>query len=51
MEYISEIISFIVGAISGGFAVNIYSVRKSYRVSKQVGNFVGGDMAGRDIKK
>jgi hypothetical protein len=49
MEYLSEIISFIVGAISGGIAVKIH-INKSYR-THQTGNKVGGDMAGRDINK
>lgn len=48
MEYIREIVSFIVGAIAGGFAMKIHSSRKSVNQSH---NIVGGDMAGRDIKK
>lgn len=49
MEYLSEIISFIVGAISGGIAVKVH-INRSFRV-QQSGNKVGGDMAGRDINK
>ena len=48
MEYIREIVSFIVGAIAGGFAVKMHFTRKSVN---QSGNTVGGDMAGRDIDK
>jgi hypothetical protein len=51
LEYLSEIISFVVGAIAGGFAVSIYSVRIQQKSSNQSGNLVGGDLAGRDIKK
>lgn len=50
MEYLSEIISFIVGAITGGVAVKFY-VDKSTSKPSQSRNKVGGDMAGRDIKK
>jgi uncharacterized membrane protein YoaK (UPF0700 family) len=48
MEYIKEIVSFIVGAIAGGFAVKLHFTRSSVNQSR---NMVGGDMAGRDIKK
>lgn len=48
MEYIREIISFIVGAIAGGFAVKVHYSRMSVNQSS---NTVGGDMAGRDINK
>ncbi|MEB5967379.1 hypothetical protein [Comamonas testosteroni] len=48
MEYIKEIISFIVGAFAGGFAVKLHISRKSVNQSR---NMVGGDMAGRDINK
>jgi hypothetical protein len=48
MEYITEIVSFIVGAISGGFAVKVHFSRMSVNQSR---NTVGGDMAGRDINK
>lgn len=48
MEYIREIVSFIVGAIAGGFAVKVHFSRKSVN---QTRNTVGGDMAGRDIDK
>ncbi len=50
MEYLSEIISFLVGAVTGGFVVRLY-VDKSTSNASQSGNKVGGDMAGRDIKK
>jgi hypothetical protein len=48
MEYIREIISFIAGALAGGFAVKVHFSRKSGNQSR---NTVGGDMAGRDINK
>ena len=48
MEYIREIVSFIVGAIAGGFAVKVHFSRTSVNQSR---NTVGGDMAGRDINK
>ncbi len=48
MECISEIVSFILGAIAGGFAVKLHFTRSSVKQSR---NMVGGDMAGRDIKK
>lgn len=48
MEYIREIVSFIVGAIAGGFAVKVHLSRKFESQSR---NIVGGDMAGRDINK
>jgi len=47
-EYIREIISFIAGAIAGGFAMKVHFSRKSVNQSR---NKVGGDMAGRDINK
>jgi hypothetical protein len=48
MEYIREIVSFIVGVIAGGFAMKLHFSRKSVNQSR---NKVGGDMAGRDINK
>lgn len=48
MEYVRELVSFIVGAIAGGLAVKIHFSRKSVHQSR---NTVGGDMAGRDIDK
>lgn len=48
MEYIREIVSFIAGAIVGGFAMKVHFSRKSVNQSR---NNVGGDMAGRDINK
>ncbi len=51
MEYIKEIISFIFGALTGGFAVKFYSVRKYDQSTKQDRIIAGGDVAGRDIKK
>lgn len=50
MEYLSQIISFIVGAITGGVAVKLYVDRSTSKPS-QSRNTVGGDMAGRDINK
>ena len=50
MEYLSQIASFIVGAISGGFAVKLYIDRSTSKPA-QGKNIVGGDMAGRDINK
>lgn len=50
MEYLSEIVSFIVGAVTGGFAVKLYIDRSTSKPA-QSGNVVGGDLAGRDIKK
>ncbi len=50
MHYLTEIISFIVGAVTGGFAVKMYIDRSTSKPS-QGGNVVGGDMAGRDITK
>ncbi|WP_421953715.1 hypothetical protein [Polaromonas sp.] len=51
MEYLSQIFSFIVGAIAGGVAVKIHIHRSTNTDIKQSNNKVGGDMAGRDIKK
>lgn len=51
MEYLSEFIAFIVGAVSGGLVVKIHISRSTRTHTKQSGNYVGGDMAGRDIKK
>lgn len=48
MEYIKEIVSFLIGAIAGGLAVKLHFTRSSVNQSR---NIVGGDMAGRDIKK
>jgi hypothetical protein len=50
MEYLSEIISFVVGTFAGGLAVKLY-IDRSTSSASQSGNTVGGDMAGRDIKK
>jgi uncharacterized membrane protein len=50
MEYLSQVISFLVGAIAGGVAVKLYIDRSTNKPS-QSGNVVGGDMAGRDIRK
>jgi hypothetical protein len=50
MEYLNEIISFVVGAITGGLAMKLY-VDRSTSTPSQSGNAVGGDMAGRDINK
>lgn len=49
MAYLSEIISFIVGAIAGGVTVKFH-INRSVR-NVQSNNKVGGDLAGRDIKK
>jgi hypothetical protein len=51
MEYLSEILSFIGGVISGGFAMRIYYVKNSNKVVAQSDIVVGGDFAGRDMKK
>jgi hypothetical protein len=51
MEYLTEILSFIGGVISGGFAMKIYCVKNSNKLIKQSGIVVGGDFAGRDMKK
>lgn len=50
MEYVSQIVSFIIGAITGGVAVKLYIDRSTSKPS-QSRNTVGGDMAGRDINK
>jgi hypothetical protein len=50
MEYLSQIISFIVGALTGGVTVKLYIDRSTSKPS-QSRNTVGGDMAGRDIYK
>lgn len=49
MEYLSQIISFIVG-LASGWTLKIYVNNRSYN-SSQHRNQVGGDMAGRDINK
>lgn len=49
MEYLSEIISFLIGAITGGITVKQH-INRSVR-NVQSGNKVGGDLAGRDINK
>ena len=49
MEYLSEIISFLVGAVAGGISVKLH-INRSVR-NVQTGNKVGGDFAGRDINK
>lgn len=51
MEYLSEIISFIVGALTGGITVKWHSVRSSKQSVRQEGIVAGGDVAGRDINK
>lgn len=60
-EWISEIISFLVGAATG-WAITITTMRnradrggsaasQSSKGTQQTGNTVGGDMAGRDVIK
>jgi hypothetical protein len=49
MEYLSEILSFIVGLL-GGWTLKII-VDKSKNSTKIQANSVGGDLAGRDIHK
>ena len=49
MEYLSEIISFLVGAVAGGVTVKLH-INRSVR-NVQSGNKVGGDLAGRDNNK
>lgn len=52
MEYIKEIISFIIGAIAGGVSMKVYSFRKDADHSvRQRGIVAGGDVAGRDVNK
>jgi hypothetical protein len=51
MEYLGEIIAFVVGAITGGITVR-WQINRSMRNSVvQAGNTVGGDMAARDVHK
>ena len=49
MEYLSQILSFLVG-LAAGWTIRIYVSNRSGN-SNQSGNKVGGDMAGRDIRK
>lgn len=49
MEYISEILSFLLG-LSTGWALKII-IDKSKNSTTIQGNKAGGDIAGRDIKK
>jgi hypothetical protein len=50
MEYLSEILSFVGGLVSGITAKFLYD--RSQRTNiLQVNNRAGGDIAGRDIKK
>lgn len=51
MEYLSEILSFIGGVISGGFVVKIHYTKSSNKFISQSDLVVGGDFAGRDMKK
>lgn len=51
MEYISEILSFIVGAFAGGVTVKIHNTRKIDRSLSLSNITAGGDVAGRDITK
>jgi hypothetical protein len=49
MEYLSELVSFLVGAVAGGITVKLH-INRSVR-NVQSSNKVGGDLAGRDINK
>ena len=51
MQFINEIVSFIVGALAGGISVKWYSVRNANSTVLQKDIKAGGDFAGRDIKK
>ena len=51
MAYLTEILSFIAGIVAGGLAMKFHYTRASHKTTTQAGNFVGGDMAGRDISK
>jgi uncharacterized membrane protein len=50
MEYLSQVVSFIIGALAGGIAMKLY-VDNSTNKPSQARNTVGGDLAGRDINK
>lgn len=54
MDWIGEIISFVVG-LASGFTLKVAIDQRTVKVSNtgpvQSGNRVGGDLAGRDIKK
>lgn len=60
-EWMSEIISFVVGAIAGwGITFSFMRTKadrggiaasQSGKGTQQTGNAVGGDMAGRDVNK
>ena len=50
MEHLSEILSFL-GGLLAGWTLKIVIDRSSKNKVDQTGNKVGGDMAGRDIKK
>lgn len=50
MEYLSEIISFVLG-LGAGWTLKVVFNRSSNNAAAQIGNKVGGDMAGRDITK
>lgn len=51
MEYVTEIVSFIVGALTGGVTVKIRSSRKADHSVKLNDIRAGRDVAGRDIRK
>lgn len=50
MDYLSELVSFLLGAVSG-WSLKLVIDRSSRGDTTQVGNSVGGDMAGRDLHK
>lgn len=50
MQYLSEIISFIAGAIAGGIAVKVSIHRNEQRIVNQSHNTAVGDIIGRDKK-
>lgn len=51
MEYITEVLSFILGALAGGLTVKIHGIRKTVHSAKLTNIKAGGDVAGRDIRR
>lgn len=50
MEYLSQILSFLVG-LGAGWTLKFVVDRSSRNTVAQIGNKAGGDIAGRDINK
>ena len=50
MEFLSEIVSFLAGLVSG-FALKVVIDRRKSSTTIQAANRAGGDIAGRDIHK